>query len=813
MPRNLILRLGVDASDFEKKLKQAGVSAEGTGNKIRKALNDEGFIGVRKMIAEMKTARETILSATDGIDISQPLSKQIQQELAERDKVAAEEAKISKRFHEVQSMPVANTELSIAKRAAKIRLLKEELSGLRAAYAAINDNLIMLQEAADTIGPDFLKFASHTELVKLSADIEAAEKSVDLYKDELMSAADAERSAAREATNLGLEVGRTKASFSDIIKYFRNIGNFIRKLNPIPGIFRRIRDSASGSNTSLEKMVRTIRNVSVVSFGLRIVRGLFGELGTVVRNYISQDAQLQAQVNGLSASLGNVLAPAIRLITSALSYVLPYVVGVSNAIGQLMGALFGTGWSAATTGANKLASASGGAANAQKELNRQLLSFDQINRMDSQTDSGSGGGGSGSNIASIEAQTPAWAEKLKATFTELFESAEFQAANTGGKIGMILNTAIEEAYSAISKVDFTKVGAKIAENFNSMIGNINWNTAGQLIGQVLIALPATLVGFIQAADWPMLGQSFSQLVSSALWTASEWIRSVDWLSLGETLRTFIVSIDYESLAQSLGSALGSALGAIGATLWGMIREPWNEFVDTWLENTEKAGGDIVAGLLLSLWEGIANIGSWLKENFCTPIINGVKEAFGIHSPSTVFKEIGGNLMLGLSDGLDEGSSSITDKLSQLKEKVMGVSDTLKSAFSFEWKMPTLRLPHLSVQWDPVDNILAQFFGVTAFPRLSVEWFAKGGILDGAQIFGRMGSTLLGGGERGREAILPLDTNTGWMDDIAQRIAMTLNSQGGGDVNATINVVLDGDVITTYVMKGLRRKARAGTSSI
>ena len=167
----------------------------------------------------------------------------------------------------------------------------------------------------------------------------------------------------------------------------------------------------------------------------------------------------------------------------------------------------------------------------------------------------------------------------------------------------------------------------------------------------------------------------------------------------------------------------------------------------------------------------------------------------------------------MADRFGEGVGNVLQKITDLRDRVLGISETLKSAFSFEWQMPHLRLPHINVHWDPVDNVLANFFGVTAFPRLSVSWFAKGGILDGAQIFGRMGSTLLGGGERGREAILPLDTNTGWMDDIAHRIASTLGSQGGSDVNAVINVILDGETITTYVLKGLRRRSRAGTASI
>lgn len=42
-------------------------------------------------------------------------------------------------------------------------------------------------------------------------------------------------------------------------------------------------------------------------------------------------------------------------------------------------------------------------------------------------------------------------------------------------------------------------------------------------------------------------------------------------------------------------------------------------------------------------------------------------------------------------------------------------------------------------------------------------------MSGAQIFGAAGNTLLGGGEAGREALLPLDRNTEWMDRIAEKV--------------------------------------------
>lgn len=52
------------------------------------------------------------------------------------------------------------------------------------------------------------------------------------------------------------------------------------------------------------------------------------------------------------------------------------------------------------------------------------------------------------------------------------------------------------------------------------------------------------------------------------------------------------------------------------------------------------------------------------------------------------------------------------------------------------------------------------FGIAGkgkLPNFNVKWNAEGGILDKATIFGRVGDTLLGGGEAGAEAIAPIDT--------------------------------------------------------
>ena len=709
MARNMIVRLGVDASDFQKKMQQAGAYAASTGKRIKKELS------MSDLGAQVSKIMGWSGQATGVGNIT------------------------------AHNVGAAQSELGI------LKSYRDQLAGA---------------------GFDDYQFGLVSERIK------ALEYDIDAYAQSLKEAAGAEREVAQEASDMGQFSESAEKSVSRTSRSFWNMERSGRRLNLIPGFIRRIGDSADRNGLRLEKMVRTIRNVSVVSFGLRIARSLFGEFSTIIRNHISQDAALQAQVNGLSAALGQSLAPAVSLVTNVLSYVLPYVVGFANAVGQLMGLLFGSGWSAAAAGANKTAAATGGAAKAQKELNRQLLSFDQINKLDSQKDTGGGGGGGGAAIAPIEAKTPAWVDRFKQSFSDLFNSSEFQSANVGGKIGMMLQTGLDWLGSEGMNFDWRGVGEKLRANFDSFIG-AGW------IESLFHTLGVYLGGF-------------GDFVAGLL--GPQW----------EELKTAYENEGWQgAAAYVLGMTAALTFNAIGGLFSKILAPMFTGIADFFRES----GNYSVAGFFDGCAQAMANVGAWIKEKITDPIVNYIRNLLGIHSPSTVFSSIGEDCMSGLANGFTTGMTWILQKIDDLKTRVINAAQTLKDAFSFEWSLPHLRLPHLSVEWDPVDNVLAQFFGVTAFPRLSVSWFAKGGILDGAQIFGRMGNTLLGGGERGREAILPLDTNTGWMDVLANRIAQSLDVGSSSGGNVTVNVLLDGDLITTYVLKGMRQKTRAGTASV
>ncbi len=76
-----------------------------------------------------------------------------------------------------------------------------------------------------------------------------------------------------------------------------------------------------------------------------------------------------------------------------------------------------------------------------------------------------------------------------------------------------------------------------------------------------------------------------------------------------------------------------------------------------LSEMNKIGEDLIRGI----WEGISSMTRWIKDNInglFKNIVDGVKELLGIHSPSTVFAEMGKNMALGIGEGWDKSFGDI-----------------------------------------------------------------------------------------------------------------------------------------------------------
>ena len=75
--------------------------------------------------------------------------------------------------------------------------------------------------------------------------------------------------------------------------------------------------------------------------------------------------------------------------------------------------------------------------------------------------------------------------------------------------------------------------------------------------------------------------------------------------------------------------------------------------------------DIGKNIVEGVWNGIAAMGSWIKDKvsgFFGGIVDGVKGLLGIHSPSTVFAGIGDNMALGLGKGFESTMGNVTKEI-------------------------------------------------------------------------------------------------------------------------------------------------------
>lgn len=90
----------------------------------------------------------------------------------------------------------------------------------------------------------------------------------------------------------------------------------------------------------------------------------------------------------------------------------------------------------------------------------------------------------------------------------------------------------------------------------------------------------------------------------------------------------------------------------------------------------------------------------------------------------------------------------SSKLTEIAGTVKSVIEKIKGFFNVDLPAPKLKMPHV--------NISGGFsLSPLSVPKFSVDWYAKGGVMTAPTIFGVSGSRLLGGGEAGPEAILPL----------------------------------------------------------
>lgn len=505
---------------------------------------------------------------------------------------------------------------------------------------------------------------------------------------------------------------------------------------------KQITDATKGKNLkaifeSTQAAVNNgVKSLLKYGIGIRTLFTLFSKLKDytvdAVKAYAENDPETQAHINSLKASLaglqatwGAAFAPVLNAVIPVLQTLISWINTAINAIASFFALLGGRGtFKRATSGMDKLAGAAGGAADAAKEAKKQLMGIDELNVLqDNDTGGGGGGGGGGTGLDYEDVEI---SDFLKDNFNTILDIViAVGAALAGWKFANILKNL------GLIKGGFKQI-LGIATIFAGTAGLIKgaidgWkngvdstNLIEMLSGAALAALGAFLA-------FGQLGGAIALLIGGV---AMLVVGIKDWIATGE--------LSHETCA-----LIVAGLGTIGIAI--------SLLTGSWIPVAIAAVVALVM-VIISYW---GEISAWFDEHVGTPLKeawNKLKEAGAEFAAATKqsFEDIKANA--------EDLKNKFVEKFDNIRDKVKSAWETIKTTLAQKLSFPHIPLPHFSIS--------GQFsLKPPSVPHFSVDWYAKGGIVDGA--------TLIGAGEAGKEAIIPLERNTEWIRSVAQEITSLL----------------------------------------
>lgn len=314
----------------------------------------------------------------------------------------------------------------------------------------------------------------------------------------------------------------------------------------------------------------------------------------------------------------------------------------------------------------------------------------------------------------------------------------------GAGIATTLNHMMEQIDFGLVGKTFAKKWTILVDTLYGFVTTFDWTKFG-------LAIADFINGWFEEIDITKAVQTAQELILGIFESMSQAIRNVEWYKIGTQIMDAIESIDWMSLLGDLGTLLSDAvvglldllLGVVGETDWGKVVQDICAGIGNMLANIEwgeilakidalvvelvvqlpgiivgALGGiadilgglfegfglDSVAGFFYGIGDAMRSAGTWLKENLVDPVVNWVKDLFGIHSPSTVFAEIGTFLIDGLLQGIADTWHNIveffSEKLEGIKQACSDAWNAIKSTASTVWGNIK---SFLSTTWDGIKS--------------------------------------------------------------------------------------------------------------
>lgn len=217
---------------------------------------------------------------------------------------------------------------------------------------------------------------------------------------------------------------------------------------------------------------------------------------------------------------------------------------------------------------------------------------------------------------------------------------------------------------------------------------------------------------------------------------------------------------WDNISNTVNTVMGVIQGIIQVVTgiisgdWGAVWSSIKQIFESIVNGILQAGANVfnaLTSIISSVLTGIYNVWAFIWNsvfivassiwNAISSNIGGVVNGIWNNITSTFNSLVG--TVLGIFNSVRE---AITNPIETAKNTVGGIIDTIKGFFSnFHIQLPHINLPHFAISpagWQIGDLLKG------SIPSLSIEWYATGGMFNGASI--------IGVGEAGTEFVVPRD---------------------------------------------------------
>ena len=433
-----------------------------------------------------------------------------------------------------------------------------------------------------------------------------------------------------------------------------------------------------------------VKQVAKYALALFSLRGIYSILSNCAQSWLSsqnaQAKQLSANIEYMKYAMGSALAPVIQFVTNLVYQLMKAIQSVAYAMSGVN--IFAK---ATASSMNKTAGSAGKASKSLAGVHNEINNVSDNN------------GGSGTTSPSIDLSKM---DNTPNTITDAIKQGDWNSVGTviGEKINEAMNKIpweqIQDAAKSIGKniadflnggiktIDWNQVGNTFAQGINtvtylklSFLEKFDFNELGRSIGD-------SLNGFIGNVDWKALAGTLSEKIKGIFDTAAGFCETFDWSVVLQGLIDYITGFDWNGVSDAIFKALGSACASLvklGMVIGQYIRDAFKDISQYFQDKIEECGGNVVLGILKGIGDAVIGIGQWIYDHIFKPFIEGFKNVFGIHSPSTVMAEQGKFIMQGLLNGITSLVNNVKQIWENIKNTAVQKFTEIKNSISNTWQ--------------------------------------------------------------------------------------------------------------------------------